>query len=224
MSGVSTPAPPVPTHLPANPPRAPGNPYRVNYGDVDVYGGSRATVAVGEHGAVAVGSGGGTVVSTDRGVAATGRHGTAVAGERGAAAKGVGGAAVVGEGGYGAVASQGDVYYGEVYEDYDEYAGQRVAAGVVVGVAIGTILATPPAGAAPITVGGSGYYYDDNAYYLPVYDEGDVAYQAVAAPVGAMVDELPSGCTSWTIGDVTYSQCGIVTYQHVPGGYLVVDS
>ena len=52
--------------------------------------------------------------------------------------------------------------------------------------------------------------------------DGAVVYQAVAAPVGAIITTLPAGCSSVRVGAATYSQCGSTYYERVSSGYRVV--
>jgi uncharacterized protein DUF6515 len=51
---------------------------------------------------------------------------------------------------------------------------------------------------------------------------GEVAYQVVPAPAGAIIATLPAGCTTVNVGGVAYSQCGPTHYQRVSNGYQVV--
>jgi hypothetical protein len=166
--------------------------------------------AAGRHGAVAKG---------DEGYAAVGRRGAVVKGEDGYAAAGRHGAVVAGEEGYAAVGRRGGVVVGEHYESYE---GWRAVAGVGAAIAVGTMLARPPAAAVTVTVGGSSYWYADGAYYTRVVSGGSMAYQVVTPPVGAVIATLPAGCTSVRVGGVAYSQCGPTYYQRAGGGYRVV--
>ena len=84
------------------------------------------------------------------------------------------------------------------------------------------MLARPPVASTPVVVGGTGYYYADNAYYQPVSYGGQVQYQVVAAPPGAVITALPAGCTVTMVGGVSYQQCGPTYYQPVSNGYRVV--
>jgi hypothetical protein len=165
--------------------------------------------AAGRHGAVAKG---------DEGYAAVGRRGAAVQGEDGYAAVGRHGAVVAGEEGYAAVGRRGVV----VGNQYESYEGWKIAAGVGVGIAIGTMLARPPKAAVTVTVGGASYWYADGAYYTRVMSSGTMVYQVVGPPVGAVIITLPAGCKSVRVGAVTYSQCGPTYYQRVGSGYQVV--
>jgi len=79
----------------------------------------------------------------------------------------------------------------------------------------------PPAQAAPVTVTNNTYYYDSGAFYTKAMHEGEVVYQVVEAPAGAVVPTLPSGCTSVNKGGTAYSQCGTTYYQKVSNGYQV---
>ena len=113
--------------------------------------------------------------STSRG-AAVGRRGAVVVGEEGAAA----------------VGRYGGVVVGDRYESYDAW---RAVAAVGAGIAIGTMLAKPPAAATTVVVSGSTYYVHDNVYYTKVMSSGEVAYQVVEPPAGAPIATLPAGCT-----------------------------
>ena len=109
---------------------------------------------------------------------------------------------------------------------YDSYEGWRVAAGVtagvVTGIAIGTMLSRPPTTHVTVVAGGTNYMYADGAYYQQVMYGGEVTYQVVQAPVGAVITTLPGGCSSTVVGGVAVSQCGTTYYQRVSNGYKVV--
>ena len=64
--------------------------------------------------------------------------------------------------------------------------------------------------------------YSEGTYYARVIDGGEVAYQAVPAPPGAIITTLPAGCKPANVGGATYSQCGTTYYQKVSTGYQVV--
>ena len=64
--------------------------------------------------------------------------------------------------------------------------------------------------------------YHDNVYYTRVVTGGEVAYQVVAPPPGAIITTLPAGCTSVQVSGATYSQCGSTHYTKVSTGYQVV--
>ncbi len=132
-----------------------------------VRAGRRGAVAKGDNGAVAAGPRGvavkgeegyaaagrrGAVVSGEEGYAAVGRRGNVVTGEdvdvQGAAV-GRRGAVVVGEEGAAAVGRYGNVVVADRYESYDAW---KAVAAVGAGIAIGTMLAKPPAAAAPVVV------------------------------------------------------------------------
>jgi hypothetical protein len=148
-----------------------------------------------------------------------GRPGGVVAGEEGAVAVGRRGAVAVGEEGFVGVGRYGGVVHGEVYDSYE---GWRVAAGVATGIAIGTMLARPPATHVTVVAGGTNYMYADGAYYEQVMYGGEVTYRVVQAPVGAIITTLPGGCSSTVVGGVAVSQCGTTYYQRVSNGYKVV--
>jgi hypothetical protein len=142
-----------------------------------------------------------------------------VAGDEGAVAVGRRGAVAVGEEGFVGVGRYGGVVAGERYESYE---GWRVAAGVVGGIAIGTMLARPPTSSVTVVTGGTPYMYADGAYYEQVMYGGEVSYRVVQAPVGAVITTLPAGCTATVMGGVAVSQCGTTYYQRVSNGYQVV--
>ena len=175
-----------------------------------VRAGNRGAAAKGDHGAVAAGPRGtavkgedgyaaagrrGAVVKGDEGYAAVGRNGNVVTGEEvdvQGAAVGRRGAVVVGEEGAAAVGRYGGVVVGDRYESYDAW---RAVAAVGAGIAIGTMLAKPPAAATTVVVSGSTYYVHDNVYYTKVMSSGQVVYQVVEPPAGATISTLPVGCT-----------------------------
>ena len=68
----------------------------------------------------------------------------------------------------------------------------------------------------------STYYVHDNVYYTRVVTGGEVAYQVVAPPPGAIITTLPAGCTTAQVSGATYSQCGPTYYSKVATGYQVV--
>ena len=84
------------------------------------------------------------------------------------------------------------------------------------------MIARPPTAAVTVAVAGTNYYYSDGAYYSRVYYGGDVQYQVVSAPAGAMITTLPGGCTTYMHGGIGYHQCGGTYYQPVSGGFRVV--
>jgi hypothetical protein len=194
-----------------------------------------------EEGGAAVGRRG-AAVKTDEGSAAVTRHGAAVKTEEGVSTVNRGyhapaarGGVVVGEEGAAAVGPRGAVVVGEegaaragrysyrggvaVYEDNDAWkTAAGIAVGVAGGIAIGTLLAKPPAKAAPVTVSEATYLYDNGTFYTKAMHEGQVVYQVVEAPPGAVIATLPAGCTSTG----ATSQCGTTHYQKVASGYQVV--
>jgi len=181
-----------------------------------------------EEGAAAVGRRGAAVKTEEgvqtvhRGYATPAARGGVVVGEEAAAAVGPRGAVVVGEEGAARVGRYG--YHGGVvvYEDNDAWkTAAGIAAGVVGGIAIGTLLSKPPAQATTVTVTNTSYYYDSGSFYTKAMHEGQVVYQVVDAPVGAVVPTLPAGCTSVNKGGTAYSQCGTTYYQKVSSGYQV---
>lgn len=181
--------------------------------------GGRGAVVHGEEGRAAAVGRRGVAVKGDEGYAAVGRRGAVAKGEEGYAAVGRRGAVVAGEEGAAAVGRHGGVVVGNRYESYE---GWRVAAGVGAAIAVGTMLARPPAAAVPIAYGGSSYYYHDGAYFTRVMTGGAVAYQAVAPPAGIIVPRLPGSCSAVRVGGVAYQRCGPTYYQPYRGGYRVV--
>jgi Family of unknown function (DUF6515) len=165
----------------------------------------------------------GTVAKGEEATVAVGRRGAAVATEDGAAAVGRRGAVAVGEEGAAAVGRHGGVVVGEHYESHEAWkTAAVVAGGVAAGIAIGTMLSKPPAAATTVVVTDTSYMYDDGVYYARVMDGGEVAYQVVPAPAGAIIATLPGGCSDVRVGGVAYSQCGQTHYQKVSTGYQVV--
>jgi hypothetical protein len=147
------------------------------------------------------------------------RRGGVVVGEEGAVAVGRRGAVAVGEEGFVGVGRYGAVVGGERYESYE---GWRVAAGVATGIAVGTMLARPPAASVTVVTGGVNYMYASGAYYERVSYGGQVSYRVVTAPAGAIITTLPGGCTTTVMGGVAVQQCGPTYYRRVSTGYQVV--
>ena len=194
----------------------------------------RGAVAKGDDGAVAAGPRGaavkgeeayaaagrrGAVVGGDEGYAAVGRNGNVVKGgevDVDNVAVGRRGAVVVGEEGAAAVGRYGNVVVGNRYESYDAW---KAVAAVGTGIAIGTMLAKPPAAATPVVVTGSTYYSHAGAYVTRVMTSGTVTYQVVEAPPGAIITTLPAACTSVHVGGAAYTQCGTTYYTRVSTGY-----
>src|SRR5262245_14090603 len=199
-----------------------------------IRGGRRTAVVRGEEGKGAAVGPRGAAVKTEDGYAAAGRHGAVVKGDEGYAAVGRRGAVVKGEDGYAAAGRHGAVVAGEegyaavgrrgvvVGNHYESYEGWRVAAGVGATIAIGTMLARPPAGAVTVMYGSSSYWYSGGVYYTRVMSGGAMVYQVVGPPAGIVIATLPVGCSSVRVGGVVYSQCGATYYQRVGGGYRVV--
>jgi hypothetical protein len=84
------------------------------------------------------------------------------------------------------------------------------------------MLSRPPAAATTVVVSGTSYYYDNNVFYARAYSGGQVVYQVVAPPAGAVITVLPAGCTTYMRGGIAYRQCGTTYYQPVGGGFRVV--
>jgi hypothetical protein len=62
------------------------------------------------------------------------------------------------------------------------YGGGAVAAGAIAGLAIGATIASLPAAAQPLDVGGQTYYYDGTNYYQPCFGGSDTNYCVVPNP------------------------------------------
>ena len=154
----------------------------------------RGAVAKGEDAAAAAGPRG-AAVKTEEGYAAAGRRGAVVSGEEGytavgrrgntvtgedidieGAAVGRRGAVVVGEEGAVARGRYGNVAVAQRYESYDAW---KAIAAVGVGIAIGTLLAKPPAAAKPVVVTQTTYLYHDGVFYTQAMSSGTVVYQVV---------------------------------------------
>ena len=76
-----------------------------------------------------------------------------------------------------AVAGRGGVVVGNRYESYEAW---RAVAGVGTAIAVGTMLARPPAAATVVAYGGSSYYYDSGTYSS---DYGSYDSRSAVAPV-----------------------------------------
>ena len=189
--------------------------------DGAVAAGPRGVAAKGEDGYAAAGRRG-AVVSGEEGYAAVGRRGNVVTGgdvDVDHVAVGRRGAVVVGEEGAAGVGRYGNVVVADRYESYDAW---KAVAAVGAGMAIGTMLAKPPAAATPVVVTGSTYYYHDNVYYTRVMSGGDVVYQVVE-PAGRRDHRHPAGrLHERECRRGRYSQCGPTYYTRVSTGYQVV--
>lgn len=62
------------------------------------------------------------------------------------------------------------------------------------------------------------YYYDDGCFYLP----SNGGYSVVAAPIGAVVADLPPGYETVLVGNDTFYYFGGVFYSYNGQGYQVV--
>ena len=67
------------------------------------------------------------------------------------------------------------------------------------------------------------YYYDNGNYYSQTYSGGEVAYQVVPPPVGAVVTTLPAGCVEEAVNGAPVLNCSGVYYQQVQNGYQVTQ-
>ena len=88
------------------------------------------------------------------------RPGGVAVGEEGAVAVGRRGAVAATDEGFVGVGRHGAVVGGERYESYE---GWKVAAGVATGIAVGTMLARPPAASVTVVTSGTNYMYNDGA-------------------------------------------------------------
>jgi len=95
-------------------------------------------------------------------------------------------------------------------------------AAVGAGIAIGTMLAKPPAAAAPVVVTGTTYLYQDGVFYTKVMSSGAIVYHVAWPPAGAIIATLPANCTSVRVGNATYTQCGPTYNSRVATGSQVV--
>lgn len=146
-------------------------------------------------------------------------------------------AVAVGPNGVAAVGPNGNVVYNgsnttAVTGYYGNYGGY--AAGYTTGygtpappagtanLSIGMVVQDVPSTAVPVRASDSNtYYYDNNAFFVQVYDGGDVAFQVVMAPLGAVVTMLPAGCSVQYYNNQPFQQCGNTFYRQVAGGYEV---
>ena len=85
---------------------------------------------------------------------------------------------------------------------------------------VGFFIASLAADAYLFSLANQQYYYDDGVYYEP-YQGG---YQAVAAPVGALVSFLPPGYETVPLGDDTFYYYGGTFYVAADQGYQVVQA
>jgi hypothetical protein len=85
----------------------------------------------------------------------------------------------------------------------------------------GLVVGALPAGYVQASVGITGYYYYDGVYFRPT-TEG--TYTVVAAPVGAVVPQLPNGAEAFVLGPSTYYYAGGAFYLQVRAGFAVVPA
>ena len=69
---------------------------------------------------------------------------------------------------------------------------------------------------------GTTYYVQDDVYYSRVYNGGQVVYQVVAPPVGAIITMLPAGCGTVMVQGIVHHSCAGIYYLPVATGYQVV--
>ena len=148
----------------------------------------------------------GAAVKTEEGVKTVPRYGAPVPrggavvhGEEATAAVGRRGAVVVGEEGAAAVGRYGYRGGAVVYEDNDAWkVAAGVAVGVAAGIAIGTMMRKPPKQATTVVVSNTTYYYDNGTYYSKAMSSGEVVYQVVQAPPGAIIVDAAGRLLSHT--------------------------
>ena len=79
--------------------------------------------------------------------------------------------------------------------------------------AVGHAIRTLPRGHRTVYVAGVPYYYNDGYYYVKRYSGWTTTYVVSAAPVGAVIDELPDYCSMVVVvGGRTYYSDGTVYY------------
>jgi hypothetical protein len=111
----------------------------------------------------------------------------------------------------------------KVHENGDVW--EASVASVAPSAIVGTLVATLPSGAQNVSVGDTVYYQHGHHYYERVYYGGDVLYQAVSPPIGAVVPTLPPDCRmAKPAADATDRVCDGVRYLPVEGGYRVVET
>ena len=154
--------------------------------------GPRGAAVKGEEGYAAAGRRG-AVVSGEEGYAAVGRNGNVVTGEEvdvQGAAVGRRGAVVVGEEGAAAVGRYGGVVVGDRYESYDAW---KAVAAVGAGIAIGTMLAKPPAAATTVVVSASHLLLPRQHVLHARHDRRGGRLPGRAAPAGRDHHDAPGG-------------------------------
>ncbi len=162
----------------------------------------------------------GAAVKTEEGVKTASRHGGTIDGEEANVAVGRRGAVVVGEEGAAAVGRGGYRGGAVVYEDNDAWkTAAGVAAGVAAGIAIGTMLRKPPGAGHACRRQRNDLSLRQRHLLSKVMSGGEVVYQVVEPPPGAIITTLPAGCTAANVGRVAYSKCGTTHYQKVSAGY-----
>lgn len=132
-----------------------------------------------------------------------------------------GGAWVAGE-----TAGGGQYVHGRT-GDGDRFAVGRTADGEVYARAKGDFnggIVDLPGDSDVVIIGDCRYYRHGYDYYWPYYYGGNVYYQEVYAPTGAVYDTLPTDISTLTIGGQTYYTYDGVYYQEVNGQYVVVDA
>ena len=192
---------------------------------VAVIGDDRGVIA-GNNGGVAWGKNGGAVWGENRGV---------VAGENGAIAIGPHGAVIVTDNNRGLFDHDHFYVHGGPFWVYDvDWHGHGVfhscddywkfVAGTTLILAFGVMLATLPDNSDTVIVEGDTYYYNNNTYYQEVADQGEIVYEVIPPPIGAVVVTLPPDCSKLEVNSVTYYVTPDKNTYYMPqtGGYIVV--
>ena len=85
----------------------------------------------------------------------------------------------------------------------------------------GLALRALPPGYVQVTVGGTGFYYYNGAFFRPT-TAGD--YTAVVPPIGAVVPQLPEGAEAILVGQTTYYYAGGAFFLPQPNGFAIVPA
>ena len=90
-----------------------------------------------------------------------------------------------------------------VADRYESYDAWKAVAAVGAGIAIGTMLAKPPAAAKPVVVDGIDLLLPRQHLLHAVMTSGEVVYQVVAPPAGAIITTLPAGCKTVNVNNAS---------------------
>ena len=85
----------------------------------------------------------------------------------------------------------------------------------------GMVIAALPFGYVQASAGMTGYYYYDGVFFQPTTES---EYTVVAAPVGAVVPQLPEGAEPLVLGPTTYYYAGGAFYLQQPNGFMIVPA